>query len=118
MEPTKIGRPEVPGTDLAARYVTGSGNVGGDWYDVFVLPDGKLGVVVGDVAWGGNWFFLIKEHSFEAARHLSPGNVEHLTAFTWEVRRALNASGITGSNGEEILLKVLPSLLSSSGHGS
>ena len=45
--------PEVPGTELAARYVTGSGNVGGDWYDVFVLPDGKLGVVVGDVAGSG-----------------------------------------------------------------
>jgi serine phosphatase RsbU (regulator of sigma subunit) len=45
--------PEVPGTDLAARYVTGSGNVGGDWYDVFVLPDGRLGVVVGDVAGSG-----------------------------------------------------------------
>jgi serine phosphatase RsbU (regulator of sigma subunit) len=43
----------VPGTDLAARYVAGSGNVGGDWYDVFVLPDGKLGVVIGDVAGSG-----------------------------------------------------------------
>ena len=45
--------PDVPGFELAARYVTGSGNVGGDWYDVFVLPDGKLGVVVGDVAGSG-----------------------------------------------------------------
>ncbi|HEY7274460.1 MAG TPA: SpoIIE family protein phosphatase, partial [Trebonia sp.] len=45
--------PEVPGTDLAARYVPGSGNVGGDWYDVFLLPDGKLGVVIGDVAGSG-----------------------------------------------------------------
>ncbi len=45
--------PEVPGIELSARYVTGSGNVGGDWYDVFVLPDGKLGVVVGDVAGSG-----------------------------------------------------------------
>jgi phosphoserine phosphatase RsbU/P len=45
--------PAVPGVDLAARYVTGSGAVGGDWYDVFVLPDGKLGVVVGDVAGSG-----------------------------------------------------------------
>jgi phosphoserine phosphatase RsbU/P len=45
--------PAVPGTDLAARYVTGSGNVGGDWYDVFPLPDGRLGVVVGDVAGSG-----------------------------------------------------------------
>ena len=45
--------PEVPGVELAARYVTGSGNVGGDWYDVFALPDGKLGIVVGDVAGSG-----------------------------------------------------------------
>jgi sigma-B regulation protein RsbU (phosphoserine phosphatase) len=45
--------PEVPGLDLAARYVAGSGNVGGDWYDVFVLPDGKVGIVVGDVAGSG-----------------------------------------------------------------
>src|SRR5690242_16278414 len=45
--------PEVPGTDLAARYVPGSGNVGGDWYDVFLLPDRKLGVVIGDVAGSG-----------------------------------------------------------------
>jgi len=45
--------PAVPGTGLAARYVTGTGTVGGDWYDVFVLPDGKLGIVVGDVAGSG-----------------------------------------------------------------
>jgi sigma-B regulation protein RsbU (phosphoserine phosphatase) len=45
--------PSVPGLDLAARYVTGSGTVGGDWYDVFMLPDGRLGVVVGDVAGSG-----------------------------------------------------------------
>ncbi len=45
--------PEVPGADLAARYVTGSGNVGGDWYDVFPLPSGELGIVIGDVAGSG-----------------------------------------------------------------
>jgi sigma-B regulation protein RsbU (phosphoserine phosphatase) len=45
--------PTVPGVELAARYVTGSGNVGGDWYDVFILPDGNLGIVVGDVAGSG-----------------------------------------------------------------
>jgi serine phosphatase RsbU (regulator of sigma subunit) len=45
--------PTVPGTELAARYVTGAGNVGGDWYDVFVLPSGKLAVVMGDVAGSG-----------------------------------------------------------------
>ena len=45
--------PVIEGLDLAARYVTGSGTVGGDWYDVFTLPDGRLGVVVGDVAGSG-----------------------------------------------------------------
>jgi phosphoserine phosphatase RsbU/P len=45
--------PAVPGLELAARYVTGSGNVGGDWYDVFALPDGELGIVIGDVAGAG-----------------------------------------------------------------
>lgn len=45
--------PELPGHELAARYVAGTGNVGGDWYDVFVLPDAKLGIVVGDVAGSG-----------------------------------------------------------------
>ena len=45
--------PAVPGADLAARYIAGTGTVGGDWYDVFVLPDSRLGVVVGDVAGSG-----------------------------------------------------------------
>jgi phosphoserine phosphatase RsbU/P len=45
--------PAVAGLDLAARYVTGSGTVGGDWYDVFILPDGRLGAVLGDVAGSG-----------------------------------------------------------------
>jgi len=45
--------PAVPGLGLAARYVTGAGAVGGDWYDVFVLPDAKLAIVVGDVAGSG-----------------------------------------------------------------
>jgi putative methionine-R-sulfoxide reductase with GAF domain len=45
--------PTVPGVQIAARYVPGSGVVGGDWYDVFVLPSGELGVVIGDVAGSG-----------------------------------------------------------------
>jgi serine phosphatase RsbU (regulator of sigma subunit) len=47
------GLPAVPGLQIAARYVPGSGVVGGDWYDVFVLPSGELGVVIGDVAGSG-----------------------------------------------------------------
>jgi phosphoserine phosphatase RsbU/P len=45
--------PVVAGVEAAARYVPGEGQVGGDWYDVFPLPWGALGVVVGDVAGSG-----------------------------------------------------------------
>jgi phosphoserine phosphatase RsbU/P len=45
--------PVVAGTEMAARYVPGTGRVGGDWYDVFTLPSGELSVVVGDVAGSG-----------------------------------------------------------------
>jgi phosphoserine phosphatase RsbU/P len=45
--------PEVEGAEMAARYVAGSGVVGGDWYDVFTLRSGELGVVMGDVAGSG-----------------------------------------------------------------
>jgi phosphoserine phosphatase RsbU/P len=45
--------PEVPGTEIATRYVPGDGRVGGDWYDVFTLPSGELCVVLGDVAGSG-----------------------------------------------------------------
>jgi sigma-B regulation protein RsbU (phosphoserine phosphatase) len=42
--------PVVPGFELAARYVPGSRTgVGGDWYDVFHLPDGRVGITMGDV---------------------------------------------------------------------
>lgn len=42
--------PPVAGLDLAARYVPGHRlGVGGDWYDVFPLPDGRLAVVMADV---------------------------------------------------------------------
>ncbi|MFF5290255.1 PP2C family protein-serine/threonine phosphatase [Paractinoplanes globisporus] len=46
--------PKVPGVDMAARYVPGHAfGIGGDWYDVFTLPSGRLGVVIGDVAGHG-----------------------------------------------------------------
>jgi serine phosphatase RsbU (regulator of sigma subunit) len=45
--------PDVPGAQLAARYVPGNGVVGGDWYDVFTLDSGELCVVTGDVAGSG-----------------------------------------------------------------
>jgi len=57
-----------------------------------------FGAVTGDVAWGGNWFFLVGEHPFS----LTMSQVEPLTAFTWEIRRALSAAGITGADGAEV----------------
>jgi 4-hydroxyproline epimerase len=56
------------------------------------------GKMHGDIAWGGNWFFLIEDHGLE----LTLKNVELLTACTWAVRQALHAAGIAGANGEEI----------------
>ncbi len=56
------------------------------------------GAVTGDVAWGGNWFFLVSDHN----RQLTLANVEELTNFTWAIRLALRAKGITGDDGKEI----------------
>jgi hypothetical protein len=43
--------PTVPGVEMASRYLPGWGGseAGGDWYDAMVLPDGQIGLVVGDV---------------------------------------------------------------------
>jgi 4-hydroxyproline epimerase len=57
-----------------------------------------IGTVVGDVAWGGNWFFLIADHGLE----LTLADLDHLTEYTWKVRQALSRRGITGLKGEEI----------------
>jgi sigma-B regulation protein RsbU (phosphoserine phosphatase) len=45
--------PDTAGAQLAARYVPGEGAIGGDWYDVFTLPSGELGIVIGDVTGSG-----------------------------------------------------------------
>jgi 4-hydroxyproline epimerase len=56
------------------------------------------GPVTGDVAWGGNWFFLVGNHPYS----LTLAQVEPLTVFTWAVRGALADAGITGADGAEI----------------
>jgi serine phosphatase RsbU (regulator of sigma subunit) len=45
--------PAAAGIQAAARYVAGKGAVGGDWYDLFSLPSGQLGAVIGDTAGSG-----------------------------------------------------------------
>ena len=47
------GLPAVGGLEMAARFVPGTGNVGGDWYDVFALPSGSVCAVIGDVTGTG-----------------------------------------------------------------
>jgi 4-hydroxyproline epimerase len=59
------------------------------------------GTVTGDVAWGGNWFFLV-ESSGGIAPPLELENVDRLTEFTWAIRGQLEANGITGAQGAEI----------------
>ncbi|KQP06250.1 4-hydroxyproline epimerase [Pseudorhodoferax sp. Leaf265] len=56
------------------------------------------GRVLGDVAWGGNWFFLVAEHG----QRVDGGNLAALTAYTAALRQALAAQGITGADGAEI----------------
>jgi phosphoserine phosphatase RsbU/P len=48
-----LALPAVGGLEMAARYVPGTGTLGGDWYDVFPLPSGEMCVVIGDVAGTG-----------------------------------------------------------------
>jgi 4-hydroxyproline epimerase len=62
------------------------------------VPVEHAGQVTGDVAWGGNWFFLVCEHD----ETLELANVERLTEFTWRIRQALSRQGVTGAGGAEI----------------
>lgn len=65
--------------------------------DVAVNVEGH-GPVNGDIAWGGNWFFLVSNHG----QKLSRENAPKLTDFAWRVRRALERDGITGAGDCQI----------------
>jgi len=57
------------------------------------------GQVRGDIAWGGNWFFLA-----DGPRSLPiiPENIDALTEYSWAIRKALKEQNITGMDGAEI----------------
>ena len=57
-----------------------------------------FGAVTGDVAWGGNWFFLVNDHGQE----LEFEHLDKLMEFTLRVRESLARDGITGLDGHEI----------------
>jgi 4-hydroxyproline epimerase len=56
------------------------------------------GVVTGDVAWGGNWFFLVHDCGIPLVLE----NIPQLIAFSTETSQALNAQGVTGANGARV----------------
>src|SRR5262249_2082057 len=56
------------------------------------------GPMTGDVAWGGNWFFLVEGHG----QALERANVERLADCAWKIRQALVRQGVTGRGGAEI----------------
>ena len=80
--PNKVSVQNIP----AYRHLT----------HVPVTVDGKT--IHGDVAYGGNWFFLCHDHGLE----VNMQNLEALTEFSWRVREQFAANGITGANGAEI----------------
>jgi len=54
-----------------------------------------VGEVRGDIAWGGNWFFLVEGHG----QRIALDNIEALTDLAWRIRQALEAAKITGADG-------------------
>ncbi len=57
-----------------------------------------VGPITGDVAWGGNWFFLVSDHG----QDLAAPDIMHLTDVSWAIREALRATGIRGDDGAEV----------------
>ena len=96
-------RIETPvGTVTATLHVDGSVSVRNvpAWrhlHQVAVEVPGH-GTVRGDVAWGGNWFFLVGEHG----QRVASDNLDVLTAYCWSLREALKRQGIAGAGGSEI----------------
>lgn len=86
------GLPVAEGVRLAVRYAPANQglNVGGDWYDAFTMPDGRIGLSIGDV----------QGHNIEAA------------AFMGQVRVGLRALASVGSDPGELLARTNELLLS------
>ena len=97
-----IHRIETPVGPISAElHQTGEvtiGNVASYRYRASVRIEAGSHDVVGDVAWGGNWFFLAHQSPYE----IELRNVDLLTDHTEQIKRELNIRGITGENGAEI----------------
>jgi 4-hydroxyproline epimerase len=96
-------RLETPAGDVALnlhdRNTASVSNVASYRYKHnFEINVPEIGIVCGDVAWGGNWFFLVSDHG----QSLEYDNADTLTEFTWAIRRELDAQGVRGPDGELI----------------
>lgn len=77
--------PQIPGVEIAARYSPGAGGeVGGDWYEVIGLADGRVAVAIGDVA----------GHGLKAA------------ALMGQIRNVFRAYALEGGSPAEVLTRV------------
>jgi 4-hydroxyproline epimerase len=90
------------GVVTAERHADGRVSVGNvpsfRWArEVRVKVPGQ-GSVVGDVAWGGNWFYLVRDHGLD----ISMQNLGALTEFTLAVRAGLRLAGVVGQGGAEV----------------
>ena len=66
--------------------------------EVIVEFEGRSHRVQGDVAWGGNWFFL----SSHGAVEITPQNLDRLGRFAGAIKAALRREGVTGAEGAEV----------------
>lgn len=64
----------------------------------FAAKTDRHGTVHGDIAYGGNWFFI----THESPVAIVPENIPALTDYAWDIRHYLEGSGTTGVNGAEI----------------
>jgi 4-hydroxyproline epimerase len=64
----------------------------------FTVDVSAIGKVTGDVAWGGNWFYLIADHG----QRLALKNADALTDYCWRVRQAVNAQGFSDIDHVEL----------------
>ncbi len=93
---TPVGAIQV---DLRGKGVVAIENVPAYRHRAGVVLDVPgFGVVTGDVAWGGNWFFLCDA----GPTAMDVASVETLTNRAWAIRQALVAAGVTGRGGGEI----------------
>ena len=57
-----------------------------------------VGMIIGDIAWGGNWFFIVNQSPVS----VEPRNLESLSVLSGKIRQSLVQNGLTGKDGNEI----------------